>query len=127
MFTFKLGYFLPACALLAVEILIAGCLRDGFIRFYVGDYLVVILIYCIVRTFTACPVLKTAVGVWIFSIVVEISQFFHLIGHLGLGDSRIAHLILGSHFEWKDLLAYTAGIGTVLLVEKSGERQGLVS
>jgi hypothetical protein len=62
--------------------------------------------------------LWVAVSVLLFSYVVEVSQYFHFIRHLGLQQSRLANLILGSGFEWKDLVAYTLGILLVIGIEK---------
>ena len=114
---FNGGYFAAAAVLFVVEILIALFFKGGFVRLYVGDYLVVILIYCAVKTFANVSGPKAAAGVLVFSFAVEISQYFQLIHRLGLESSTLAQLILGSLFEWKDLLAYTGGVGTILIVE----------
>ena len=119
MFSFQKGYALIAFSLFLVEAVIALFLHDRFIRPYAGDFLVVILIYCFLKSFLNAPVLKVAVGVLLFSYVVEISQYLKLIEHLGLQHSRLAVIILGKSFQWFDLLAYTLGIALVLLVEKT--------
>jgi len=116
--TLKIGYLLAAVALLVIEVLIASFLHGGFIRLYFGDYLVVILLYCLVRAVTRLSVLPAALGVLIFSFTLETLQYFHLVRLLGLESFRLARVILGDSFEWQDLLAYAAGIGTVLIVEK---------
>lgn len=118
MITFKRKYFLAAAALFVIEVLIALFSHGGFLRLYFGDYLVVILIYCTVRAFIRISVPKATFGVLLFSFAVELSQYFHLIHRLGLESFKLAQLILGSLFEWKDLLAYTSGIGTVLIAER---------
>jgi len=112
------GYFLLFIALLVIELLIGTYLHDTFIRPYGGDFLVVILIYCFIKSFLNTSVIKTAIGVLTFSYAVEISQYFHLIKVLGLQHSRVASLILGSSFSFSDLLCYTLGILLVLLIEK---------
>ena len=61
---------------------------------------------------------KTAVGVLLFSFVVEVLQFFRLVEVLGLQHSRLAQVVLGSSFEWMDLLAYTLGLVTVIALER---------
>ena len=60
----------------------------------------------------------TAISVLIFSYAVEILQFFNIVNRLGLQNSRLARIIIGSSFEWIDLIAYTAGIILVLYIEK---------
>lgn len=117
MLTFRPGYLAAAAALFAVEVLIAA-FAGGFIRLTLGDYLVVILVYCFLRAFSTVSATKAALGTLALAFTVEFSQYFHLIRLLGLDTSRLAHLILGSSFQLGDLLAYTLGIGTVLGVEK---------
>jgi DNA integrity scanning protein DisA with diadenylate cyclase activity len=114
----KSGYFLLFIALLVIELLIGTYLHDAFIRPLGGDFLVVILIYCFIKSFIDAPIFKTAIGVLIFSYAVEISQYFHLVKILGLQHSRVALLILGNSFSYYDLLCYTLGILLVLFVER---------
>src|SRR5215218_4586143 len=118
MLRFHKTYFLLAVALFLIEVLIAAFAHDRFVRPYVGDFLVVIFLYCLLQSFLNISCTKAALGVLLFSYVIEISQYFHLIRHLGLQHSRLAHLILGSGFEWIDLIAYTLGIALVLWVER---------
>jgi len=115
---FNRQYFILAVLLFVIEILIALFAHDKIIRPYIGDFLVVILIYCFLKSFINTPVLATALSVLILSYVVEILQLFNLIGRLGLQNPGLARVILGSSFEWIDLVAYTIGIGLVLCIEK---------
>jgi hypothetical protein len=117
MLTFRPGYAVAAAGLFLTEVVIAAASDRGFIRLSVGDYLVVILVYCFVRAFVKVGVWRAAIGVLVLAFAVEVSQYFHLIRVLRLDSSRLAHLILGSSFEVGDLFAYALGIGTVLVVE----------
>jgi len=118
MLRFHKGYFLLTVLLLCTEILIALFLHDRFIRPYFGDFLVVILIYCFCRTFKAFPVIKLAVAVLVFAYCIEMLQYFRLLHRLRLQGSKLATTILGSSFEWTDMLAYTLGIILVIVLEK---------
>lgn len=109
--------------LLLVEVLIALFVHDHFIRPYVGDFLVVILIFCFVKSFLNTAVLPTAIGVLLFAYGVEALQYFRIVELLGLQHSRATRIIIGSAFEWLDMLAYTAGIATVILADQS-KRKG---
>ena len=60
----------------------------------------------------------TAVSVLLFSYTVEILQYLKIINVLGLQHSGIARIVIGTSFEWIDLLAYTAGVAIILFVEK---------
>lgn len=116
---FQFNYFILAVVLFITEVLIAVFVDDQFIRPYFGDFLVVILVYCSLRCFVNLPVLKLALFALLFSYVVEILQYLDLVGKLGLQNSRLAKTVMGSSFEWTDLLAYTLGIIVVLCVEKA--------
>lgn len=115
---FNLGYFLFTVILFVVEVLIAIFAHDPIIRPYVGDVLVVMLIYCFVKSFLNTPVLATALYVLLFSYVIETLQYFHFVNRIGLKHSSLARTVIGTSFAWTDLLAYTIGIGIVLYVEK---------
>lgn len=114
---FNSKYFVAFIILFITEILIALYVNDQIIRPYIGDLLVVILIYCFIKSFLATPVIKTAIAVLIFAFTVETLQYFKLVEKLGLQDSKAARIIIGSSFEWMDVLAYLAGTVLIILVE----------
>lgn len=117
MFVFRIRYFVPAVVLFLIEVFIAVYVRDRFVRPYLGDYLVVIFLYCLVRAFVQAPPARVALGVWLFALAVEVLQYLQLVRRLGLQDSALANVVLGNSFEWIDLLAYTLGVLTVLWLE----------
>jgi hypothetical protein len=117
MFTFNKKYLILTIILFVIEVLIAVFVRDAFVRPYVGDYLVVILIYCAVRTVLKASVWKVAVGVLLFSFLIETLQYFHIVNRLGLENNIVARTVIGYGFEWVDFVAYTLGILTVLAFE----------
>lgn len=119
MLTFKPAYFIIAVIIFAVEVLIALYLQDPIIRPYVGDLLVVILIYCFIKSFFSFPVATTAAFVLLFAYFIEWLQYMNLVKVLSLENSKLANVILGNRFEWIDMLAYTLGIGIVLIFEKA--------
>ncbi len=110
-------YFVLAVLLFGIEILIAKFVHDRIIRPYVGDVLVVILIYCIIKSFLNTPVLMTALSVLLFSFALESLQYLNIVDRLGLQNSKLA-IIIGTSFAWIDLIAYIIGIVLVLLFEK---------
>lgn len=117
MFRFHVFYFLLSMALLGLEVFIGGYMHDSIIRPYGGDFLVVILLYCLIRSFWDLPVVLTAVSVLLFSYLVETSQYFRLADHLGFKRPSLARILLGSYFTWTDILSYTLGILPVVGVE----------
>lgn len=117
LFQFHRKYFFLLILLFATEVFIAVYLHDALIRPYGGDFLVVILIYCFVKSFLNTPVMVTALAVLLFSYLIETLQYFHLVDMLGLEKSTIARVVIGTSFAWTDLLAYSLGILLVLTVE----------
>ena len=118
MLTFKPGFLVIAFILFVIEVLIALYVRDSIIRPYVGDFLVVIMLYCFARAFVKTAPWKIGVAVLIFAYTIETSQYFKIVDKLGLTNIPIAKTIIGYGFEWLDILAYTLGIVTVLILEK---------
>jgi DNA integrity scanning protein DisA with diadenylate cyclase activity len=116
-FRFSLKYFLLTILLLATEILIALFVHDNIVRPYVGDMLVVILVYYFVRTFFNTPVVKTALAVLVFAFTVELLQYIDIVTKLGLQHYAFARTVIGTSFEWVDLVAYCLGVGVVILIE----------
>lgn len=102
-------FLLAFVCLLAIETLIALFVRDQWIRPFVGDILVVILIYCLIKTFVARRVDWLPAYIFLFAVLVEISQYFNLAQLLQIEDNRFATTIIGSTFDWKDILCYFIG------------------
>ena len=118
MFQFNRNYFILTILLFLIETAIALYLHDNFIRPYFGDFLVVILLYCFVKSFVNVSVWVAAGLVLLFSFAIEISQYFNAVEKLGLQHYKIATVVLGNSFAWMDLLAYILGILTVISIEK---------
>ena len=98
----------------AVEAWIALYVRDAVIRPYVGDILVVFAVYFFVRMFLPRGVRFLWLYVTLFAMAVEISQYFNLARILGLEAVPLANMVLGSVFDWKDMVCYLSG-GLLLL------------
>lgn len=118
MLKFQYRYFIFAVILFAIEVYIALFVHDEIIRPHIGDLLVVILIYCFLRSFLNLPVLVIAIATLLFSYIVEVLQYFNLVQILELQNSKLARIIIGTSFSWLDILSYTIGIIIVLLIEK---------
>lgn len=105
----NLKYLIAFFVLLFVEIMIALFVHDDFIRPYIGDVLVVILMYTIIRGITKKQIKLLPIYLFIFSASVEVSQYFHLVNILNLQDNRILSIIIGNSFDIKDIFCYLAG------------------
>lgn len=117
MIQFQKKYFLLAILLFLTEVAIALFVHDRIVRPYIGDVLVVILIYCFVRSFFNVPVIKLSIAVLLFAYLIEISQYYNFLTYLGLQDIKVARIVMGVSFEWIDMLCYTVGILIVIAVE----------
>jgi hypothetical protein len=116
-FQFNKGYFFMSIALFCTEVFIGVYAHDALIRPYGGDFLVVILLYCVLQSFIAVKLRPAVLLVLFTAYAIEVSQYFHLINWLGLEHSLAARLILGTSFSWTDMLCYTLGITLVVFIE----------
>lgn len=110
-------YALAFLLLLGIEVFIALFVHDRFVRPYLGDVLVVWVIYAFFRILFPTGLPWLSVGVTGFAALVEVGQAFRLVDLLGLGHIRFFRVLLGSAFDWADLLCYLVGGGLILLIE----------
>lgn len=113
----RLGYALAFLVLLAAEVVLALFVRDRFFRPYVGDVLAVPAVYCFLRILLPQGLPWLPAGVVLFAGLVEVGQGLQLAGHLGLDQIPFFHILLGSVFDWADLLCYIIGGALILLAE----------
>jgi hypothetical protein len=116
---FNKAYGLVAAGLLLVEILIARFAHDRFVRPYAGDFLATVFLYCLLKSAWPARAWRVALAALLVSYAIEIAQLVHLLHWLGWQHSRMARLLLGSQFEWGDMLAYTLGAIAVLGLERA--------
>ncbi|MDI6034730.1 DUF2809 domain-containing protein [Flavobacterium sp. LB2P84] len=123
MFQFNRNYFILTILLFLLEIVIALFVHDNFLRPYFGDFLVVMLLYCFLKSFLNVSVWVAASFVLLFSFAIETAQYFNMVEKLGLEHYKIAKVVLGNSFAWMDLLAYVLGILAVISIEKFTQKQ----
>ena len=105
----RLTYALIFGAVFFIEVLIALFVRDNFIRPYVGDMLVTVLIAAFLRVIIPRGLRLLPLYVFIFSAMVEIAQYFDIVKLLGLESSRILSILIGRTFSFADILCYAVG------------------
>lgn len=110
-------YLILTMVLFTTEALIAIYLKTGFIRHTFGDFLVVILIYCSFKSFFKVHSIKLAITVFLFALCIELLQLLNILSLLGMEDSYSAKLLLGSTFQFTDLIAYFLGIFVFLIID----------
>ena len=109
-------YLAISILLLVVEIAIAIFVNDQFIRPIFGDYLASILLFYMIATFVKLSENKIAIITLTISYIIEVLQYIHVLELLNLDKIKILNIVLGNSFSWTDMLAYTLGILTVLLI-----------
>ena len=118
-------HLLIALAVFVAEILVATTFSHiRFIRSFLSDYLVVILLYHLIKVFRQIPALPLAVAVFIFACAVEVSQYFHLADAMGLRRGGLLSILLGNSFSWLDILMYFLGCLTCYGFDRPRGRAG---
>lgn len=117
-FRFNLKSFCVFLLIFVIEVIIALFVRDGIIRPYGGDVLVVIMVYYFVKAFIKTKALYLVVGTLLFAYAVEIGQYLNMVEVLGLQDNTVMRIVLGSSFSWGDILAYTIGAAICYIIDR---------
>ena len=108
-----LGIFIM---LFIVEIYIGVFVHDNIIRPFVGDVLVVCVIYFFIRSFIKKSRFL-AVYIFIFACLIEVGQYFNLVSLLHMENFKVAKIIIGSTFDLNDIFCYFVGTILILLYE----------
>lgn len=107
---FNYRYGIATILIFLVEVLIATVLKDiFFIRAYLGDVLVVMLLYAFVRSFIWIHEVRLILDIFIFSCIIETAQYFHMAERLGFRPGSILYTVIGNSFSWIDMACYAAG------------------
>ena len=121
----RIIYGVSFLVILATEICIALFVHDSFVRPYVGDMLVSVLICCFVRFFIPERFKTMPILVFIFSALVEIGQYFDFVRLLGLEDNLFISTLLGRTFSFTDLICYAIGCAIFAVLDYVIKRKGV--
>jgi len=111
------GYLAASIIVFIIDLIIALHVHDRIIRPYIGDMLVVVVVYCFVRVFVPRGMKRLPLYVFLFAVCVEVLQYFRLAEMLRLQGNAAARIILGSVFDWKDIACYGAGCLLIQIYE----------
>lgn len=120
---FHLGYFTSFILLTMLEVYIAIYVHDAWIRPIVGDMLVVIVIYCFLRSFIHLKTKLLPINVFLFAAFVEVLQYFHIVEILGVAHITFLRILLGTTFDFADIGAYALGCICLLIWEYMEQRK----
>ncbi len=108
---------LTLCCFVLCIVIVKLFSNDLFIRGVIGDFIVVIFIYCFVKCISDVKSFLLAISTLALSYLTEFLQYLHLVSYLGLEQSELAKIIIGATFDFTDLVAYTAGVICVYLLD----------
>lgn len=109
----RTAYIVSFIVLLILEVIIALFIHDSFVRPYLGDIIVVILLYCFIRMFIPEKCKFMPLFVFAFAVGVEFLQLYDVVDRLGLGNIEFFKILAGSVFDLTDIMCYA--VGCVLL------------
>ena len=77
-------------------------------RHYLGDVLVVILLYALARAIFSVTPSNLALKIFAFAAALEITQYLGVVEILGI-ENKMLKVMIGGTFDLADLLCYAAG------------------
>lgn len=112
----RLPYIIGVLLLTAVEVVIGVFEFSHFIRSYIGDVIIVWVLYCLFRSFVPRKFNSYAValGILAFSFVVEFLQKAHIADILGV-ENKLLRTLIGTSYATEDLWSYAAGTAVTIL------------
>lgn len=113
----NIRYIFAFLILLAIEILIALFVHDKFVRPYIGDVLVIILLYCLIRSFFR-KISFLPYYLFLFGVIVEFAQYFKIVYLLNMQNNKILSTIIGSSFDIRDICCYLIAMVILIIWEK---------
>ncbi len=121
----RLRYTLAFLALFALEAFIALRVRDRFVRPYLGDVMVVWVVYCFVRAVRPLGWKRLPLYVFWFAVFIEWLQYLQLAKLPFFAGNPVARVVLGSVFDWADILCYGTGCLALVAWERWTDRRYL--
>ena len=95
-----------------------ACYLPECINIYLGDALWAVMIYLFAALLLKDrKPLQIALLSLSFCYLIEISQLYHAPWIDAIRNTRLGGLVLGFGFLWTDIIAYTLGIGVMLVIE----------
>ena len=105
----RLVYALLFLGIFLIEVIIALFVRDNFVRPYIGDLLVTVLLCSFVRVFIPDKISALPILVFAFSVLVELAQYIDVVKIFGLESSKLLSILIGRSFSFIDILCYALG------------------
>jgi len=113
----RILYAVATLFLLLIEVIIALYVHDDFIRPYVGDVLVVIVIYTFTRIIVPEKCKLIPLFLFVFAAGAELLQLANIVEILGVADNKFLKILIGSVFDIKDIVCYAVGCVILCMYE----------
>lgn len=110
----NIKYLITFLIFFLIEVGIAIFINDRIIRPYIGDILVIILMYAFIKSFIKKEIRLLPIYLFLFAAFVEVMQYFNILELMSLKDNKMLSIILGSTFDIQDILCYL--IGSIILI-----------
>ncbi len=120
----RVTYILIFLLLFSVEILIALFVHDSFVRPFIGDVLVAMLVCAFLRIFIPEKVRLMPVFATLFAVMIEVLQYFDFVKLLGLENNPVISTALGRTFDIRDIICYIIG-GAIFYIAESVLRRNV--
>jgi Protein of unknown function (DUF2809) len=118
MLTFNKKSFTIFIALFLTEVMIALYVHDALIRPFFGDFLAVIALFFLLKSFLNFSNSSLAFASLGFAYFLEFLQYCRFLNHLPFKPNKFLVILIGSTFDWQDVLAYTLGILALFIFNK---------
>ena len=113
----RIGWFIVICITVALGL---ASRHFKVVPLFVGDILWATMVYFIVRfLFISKPIKFIAIASLIFSYAIETLQLYKAPWIDSIRPTLFGRLVLGSTFNWGDMISYTLGVGLAVLVDYS--------
>ena len=104
----RLFFLVLAIVILAIEIYIAVFVKGGFVRHYLGDVLVTVMLYAFGRAVFKIAPKILAFEIFVSSLFIEILQYFKVLEILDI-HNLIIRIVFGGTFDVSDIVCYALG------------------
>ena len=111
----RIGWFIVICITIALGL---ASRYFKIVPLFVGDILWATMVYFIVRfLFIHKRIRFIVIASLLFSYAIEVLQLYKAPWIENIRPTLFGRLVLGSTFNWGDMISYTVGVGLAVLVD----------
>ncbi|MEG0005797.1 MAG: DUF2809 domain-containing protein [Clostridium sp.] len=118
-FKFNFKYLILFSITFIIELFIALFINDSIIRPFIGDILVVILIYFLIKGLFVIKTKLLPLYIFIFATFIEFLQYINIVKLLKLENNPILSVAIGQTFDINDIICYFIGCILIYIINRS--------